>query len=92
MSYFKPNKDRTDVVTSLEESAARLLKPDIKDLLNDSKADRAIQRIDSIVQKLEITLNLLARTTKLQAMTIVTKDPPTACLTETVTNPARNCS
>ncbi len=39
MSYFKPNKDRTDVVTSLEEWAARLLKPDITDILKVGKAD-----------------------------------------------------
>jgi hypothetical protein len=39
LSYFKPNKDRSDVVTSLEEWAARLLKPDITDILKDAKAD-----------------------------------------------------
>jgi hypothetical protein len=39
MSYFKPNKDRTDVVTSLKEWAARLLKPNITDILKDAKAD-----------------------------------------------------
>jgi hypothetical protein len=38
-SYFKPNKDKTDVVTSLEEWAARLLKPDITDTLKVVKAD-----------------------------------------------------
>jgi hypothetical protein len=39
VSYFKPNKDRPDVVTSLEEWAARLLKPDITDILKVAKAD-----------------------------------------------------
>jgi hypothetical protein len=29
VSYFKPNKERDDVVTYLEERAAQLLKPDI---------------------------------------------------------------
>jgi hypothetical protein len=37
--YFKPNKDRTDILTSLEEWAARLLKPDITDILKVAKAD-----------------------------------------------------
>jgi hypothetical protein len=37
--YFKPNEDRTDVVTSLEEWAARLLKPNITDILKIAKAD-----------------------------------------------------
>ena len=39
VSYFKPNKERDDVVTSLKEWAARLLKPDITDILKDAKAD-----------------------------------------------------
>jgi hypothetical protein len=41
VSYFKPHENRTDDVTSLEEwaAAARLLKPDITDILNDVKAD-----------------------------------------------------
>jgi hypothetical protein len=39
VSSSKSNKDRTDVITSLEEWAARLLKPEITDLLKVSKAD-----------------------------------------------------
>jgi hypothetical protein len=39
VSYFKPNKERPDVVTFLEEWAARLLKPDITDVLKVAKAD-----------------------------------------------------
>jgi hypothetical protein len=38
VSYFKPNKERDDVVTSLEEWAARLLKPDITDILKVAKS------------------------------------------------------
>jgi hypothetical protein len=37
--YFKPNKDRTDVVTSLEEWAARLLKPDVILILTEAEKD-----------------------------------------------------
>jgi hypothetical protein len=37
VSYFKPNKERDDVVTSLEEWAAQLLKPDITDILKVAK-------------------------------------------------------
>jgi hypothetical protein len=44
VSYFKPNKDRPDVVTSLEECAARLLKPDITDILKVAKADSDTKR------------------------------------------------
>ncbi len=39
MSYFKPNKERDDIVTPLEEWAARLLKPDITDILRVVKRD-----------------------------------------------------
>jgi hypothetical protein len=44
MSYFKLNKERPDVVTSLEEWAARLLKPDITDVLKVAKADSNTKR------------------------------------------------
>jgi hypothetical protein len=44
VSYFKPNKDRLDVITSLEECAARLLKPDITDILKVVKADSNTKR------------------------------------------------
>jgi hypothetical protein len=35
--YFKPNKERTDVIISLEEWAAMILKSDIPDLLKEAK-------------------------------------------------------
>jgi hypothetical protein len=44
VSYFKPNKERDDIVTSLEEWAARLLKPDITDILKVTKADSNTKR------------------------------------------------
>ena len=37
VSYFKPNDERTEVITSLEEWAAMILKPDIPDLLKEAK-------------------------------------------------------
>jgi hypothetical protein len=37
VSCFKPNKERDDIVTSLEEWAAQLLKPDTKDILKVEK-------------------------------------------------------
>jgi hypothetical protein len=37
VSHFKPNKERYDVVISLEEWAAWLLKPDITDILKVAK-------------------------------------------------------
>ena len=36
LSYFKPNEDQTDVVTSLEEWAARILEPDIPVILKQA--------------------------------------------------------
>ncbi len=49
VSYFEPNEKRDEVVTSLEEWAARLLKPDITDILkvarkNDSNTKRRFWR------------------------------------------------
>ncbi len=44
VSYFKPNKKRDDVVTSLEEWAAQLLKPDITDIPKVAKKDTNTKR------------------------------------------------
>jgi hypothetical protein len=44
VSYLKPNKERDDVVTSLEELAARLLEPDITDILKVAKKDSNTKR------------------------------------------------
>jgi hypothetical protein len=44
VSYFKPNKERPDAVTSLEEWAAGLLKPDITVILKVAKADSNTKR------------------------------------------------
>jgi hypothetical protein len=44
VSYFEPNKERDHIVTSLEEWAARLLKPDITDKLKVVKRDSNTKR------------------------------------------------
>jgi hypothetical protein len=44
VSYFKSNKERDDILTSLEEWAARLLKPDITDILKVAKRDSYTKR------------------------------------------------
>jgi hypothetical protein len=44
VSYFKPNKERDDILTSLEELAARLLKPVITDILKVAKRDSSTKR------------------------------------------------
>ena len=44
VSHFKPNKERDDIVNSLEEWAARLLKPDITDILKVPKRDSDTKR------------------------------------------------
>jgi hypothetical protein len=40
LSFFKPNKNRKDVVASLEKWAARLLEPDISMILNKARKDK----------------------------------------------------
>jgi hypothetical protein len=40
LSYFKPNEDQTDVVTSLEEWAARILEPDIPVILEEAMKNK----------------------------------------------------
>jgi hypothetical protein len=44
VSYFKSNKERDDVITSLKEWAARLLEPDITDILKVAKRDSNTKR------------------------------------------------
>ncbi len=44
MIFFKPNKERDDIITSLEEWAAQLLKPDITDILKVAKNDSNTRR------------------------------------------------
>jgi hypothetical protein len=44
VSYFKPNEEIDDVVSSLEEWAARLLLPDITDILKVAKKDSNTKR------------------------------------------------
>jgi hypothetical protein len=44
VSFFKPNKERDDMVSSLEEWAAQLLKPDITDILKVAKKDSNTKR------------------------------------------------
>jgi hypothetical protein len=44
VSYFKPNKESDDIVTSVEEWAARLLKPDITNILKGVKRDSNTKR------------------------------------------------
>ncbi len=40
LSYFKPSEDRKDVVTSLEEWAARILEPDISMILDEAMKNK----------------------------------------------------
>ncbi len=40
LSYFKPNEDRKDVVVSLKQWAAMLLKPDIPMILKEENMDK----------------------------------------------------
>jgi hypothetical protein len=53
--YFKLNTDRTDVVTSLEEWAARLLKPDVTLILTEAEK-LTIQRQGLLVQNNHLSL------------------------------------
>ena len=92
MSYFKPNKERDDVVTSLEEWAARLLKPDITDVLKVAKKDSDTKRRFRRAKN-QLTSSSLTQTTQLQETACVTKKPPTTtCLPETMTKLPMNYS
>ncbi len=44
VSFFKPNKEREDIVMSLEEWAALLLKPEITDILKVAKKNSNTKR------------------------------------------------
>jgi hypothetical protein len=89
VSYFKPCEDRTDVVTSLEEWAARLLKPYVTDILKALKADSNTKIRFWCAKK---PTNFKLNNTDYTAMRIVTKNPPTtACPPETVTKLPMNC-
>ncbi len=92
VSYFKPNEEGPDVLNSLEEWAARLLKPDITDILKVAKADSHTKRRFQCA-KIQPTSSSLTQTTQLQETAFVTKNPPpTAHLPETMTKLAMNCS
>ncbi len=64
VSYFKPNKERDDAVTSLEEWAVRLFEPEITDILKVAKKI-VIQREGLSVQKNQLTSSSLTQTTQL---------------------------
>jgi hypothetical protein len=92
VSYFEPNKERDDIITSLEEWAGRLLKPDITDVLKVLKRDRKTKR-RFWHAKNPSNFQLTDRNYTIQETTFVTKNPPTAaCLPETVTKLPMNCS
>jgi hypothetical protein len=92
VSYFKPNKERPDIVTSMEEWAARLLKPDITDILKVVIADSYTKRR---FQHAKIPCNFQLTDTNYTTTgnNICDENPPTtACPPETVTKLAMNCS
>ncbi len=51
LSYFKPNEDQNDVVASLEQWAAMLLKPDIPMILKEENMDKDTRERFSCVKK-----------------------------------------
>jgi hypothetical protein len=80
--YFKPNNERDDIVTSLEEWAARLLEPDITDILKVTKKDSNPKRKFKHAKK-PTNFWLTYTNYSPTGNNIVTKKPPTtACLTE----------
>jgi hypothetical protein len=90
--YFKPNKDRTDVVTSLKDWAARLLKPDVTLILTEAEK-MTIQRLGLLMQNNHLSVPSLKGTTKLQAQMTVTINPcSTPCPTDKETKLTKNFS
>ena len=55
VSYFKPNEDRKDVITSLEEWAARLLKPHITELNQETRARLRCAKQSNSFDKFELS-------------------------------------
>ncbi len=92
VSYFKPNKERDDVLTSLEEWAAQLLKPDITDILKVEKKDSNTKRKFEHAKK-PTKFQLTDTNYTTTGNNVCDKKPPTpACSTETVTKLPMNCS
>jgi hypothetical protein len=92
LSYFKPNKEREDVVTSLEEWAARLLKTDITDILKVAKRDSNTKRRFWCAKKpTKVQLTDTNYTTT--GNDVCDKNPPTTpCPPEKVTKLPMTCS
>jgi hypothetical protein len=90
--YFKPNKEGDGIVTSLEEWAAQLLKPDITDILKVAKADSNAKRRFKRAKK-PTNFQLTYTNYTATGNDVCDKNPPTpACPTETVTKLPINCS
>ncbi len=84
VSYFKPNKERDDIITSLEEWAAQLLKPDIKDILKVAKKDSNTKKRFKHAKK-PTNFQLTDTNYTTTGNNVCDKNPPTpACPTETV--------
>ncbi len=90
--YFKPNKERDDIITSLKEWTARLLNPDITDILKVAKRYRNTKRRFQCAENpTNSQLTDINFTTT--GNNICDKNPPTtACPPETVIKLAMNCS
>jgi hypothetical protein len=92
VSYFKPNKERPDIVTTLGEWAARLMKLDITDIMKVSKADSDTKRRFQGT-KIPTNFQLIGTYCTTTGNNVCDKNPPTtASLPETVTKLAMNCS
>ncbi len=92
VSYFKPNKERDDVVTSLEEWAAQISKPYITDILKVAKKDSNTKRRFKHANK-PTNFQLTDTNYTTTGNVVCDKNPPTpACPTETMTKLPMNCS
>jgi hypothetical protein len=92
MTYFKPTKERDDVVTSPEKWAARLLEPDITDILKVAKKDSNTKKWFKHAKK-PSNFQLSETNYTTTGNNVCDKNPPTTARpTETVTKLPLNCS
>jgi hypothetical protein len=92
VSFFKPNKERDNVVSSLEEWAAQLLKPDITDILKIVKKDSNTKRRFRRAKKPTIFQFTDTNYTTTGNEVCDKKTPTPARPTDTVTKLPMNCS
>jgi hypothetical protein len=80
VSFFKPIKERDDIITSLEEWAALLLKPDITYILKVAKKNSHTKRMIRHAKKPRTNFQLTDTNYTTTGNKVCDKNPPYTCL------------